>query len=59
MIVSHKYKYVFIALPRAASNAVAKEVMENYDGVQALNHHALYQDLLHAAGENKQLFHRN
>lgn len=54
MIVSHKHRYVFIALPRTASNAIAKELVENYDGEQILNHHALYRDFLSvASGEEK------
>ena len=46
MVVSHKYKYVFIALPRTASNAIAKELIENYAGEQILSHHSLYRDFL-------------
>lgn len=40
---------MFIALPRTASNAVAKELMENYAGEQILSHHSLYRDFLRSA----------
>ncbi|MFK5947516.1 MAG: sulfotransferase family 2 domain-containing protein [Methylococcales bacterium] len=53
MIVSHKHKYVFIALPRTASNAVSKELMECYAGEQILSHHSLYRDFLHSANESE------
>ncbi len=53
MIVSHKHKYVFIALPRTASNAVSKELVECYAGEQALSHHSLYRDFLYSANESE------
>jgi hypothetical protein len=42
MIISNKYKYVFIELPQTASSAIAKELKTNYDGEEILFKHALY-----------------
>lgn len=42
MIISHKYKYVFVELPQTASSAIARELKENYDGHEILFKHALY-----------------
>lgn len=49
MIVSDVYKYVFLAVPRTGSNAVAKELVSNYCGYEVLWHHALYKDFLKIA----------
>ena len=32
MIISHKHKYIFIALPFSESSAISKELIEQYDG---------------------------
>jgi hypothetical protein len=44
MVVSDKYKYVFIELPRTGSTAINKELRENYEGYQILYKHATYSD---------------
>ena len=31
MIISHQYKYVFVALPRTGTTAIEKEFKELYD----------------------------
>ena len=46
MIISHKYKYVFVGLPLAASTAISKELCEQYDGKAILAKHSIYQDFL-------------
>lgn len=57
MIISHKYKYVFIQLDKTASTAIAKELMENYDGHPILWKHARYEDfMLVATPEEKKYF---
>ncbi|WP_420576960.1 hypothetical protein [Ekhidna sp.] len=40
MIISHKYKYVFIGLPFSASSAISKELIEQYDGEPILEKHS-------------------
>jgi len=49
VIISHKYKYVFIGLPLAASTAISKELCEKYDGKPILSKHSIYQDFLKIA----------
>lgn len=43
MILSDKYKYVFVELPQTASSAIARELVANYDGREILFKHALYR----------------
>ena len=49
MIISDKYKYVFIGLPLAASTAISKELCEMYSGRPILSKHSIYQDFLKVA----------
>ena len=42
MIVSHKYRYVFIELPLTGSLAIARELRLNYSGERVLAKHAHY-----------------
>ena len=53
MIISHKYKYVFVGLPLAASTAISKELCEQYDGKAILAKHSIYQDFLKIATEEE------
>ncbi len=43
MIISHKYKYLFIELGRTASCAISRELCEYYDGKEILRKHADYR----------------
>jgi hypothetical protein len=57
MIISHKYKYLFIELPHTASSAISKELREFYDGSKILRKHAFYHDFLKIANpEEKRYF---
>lgn len=49
MIVSHRHRYVFVELPLTGSTAIAKELVELYDGEPFLKKHSTYQDFLRAA----------
>lgn len=40
MIISYKYKYIFIGLPFSASSAISKELLEHYDGEALLAKHS-------------------
>ena len=42
MVISHKYKYLFIEIPETASWAIRKELCQNYDGEPILHKHASY-----------------
>lgn len=49
MIISHKHKYVFVALPQTGSTAISLELRQNYDGEKILFKHATYEDFLRMA----------
>lgn len=53
MIVSDKYKYVFLETPHTGSTAISKELVENYGGKKILHKHANYHEFLKIA-TNKQ-----
>lgn len=40
MIISHKHKYLFVELPMTGSTAIARELIEHYDGEKILFKHA-------------------
>ncbi|WP_299160567.1 sulfotransferase family 2 domain-containing protein [uncultured Eudoraea sp.] len=40
MIISHKYKYIFIGLPFSGSSAISKELIEQYEGEPLFHKHA-------------------
>lgn len=56
MVISHKHRYLFIALPRTGSNAISRELVEQYDGEKILNHHALYRDFERQATEDEKKY---
>ena len=44
MIISHKYKFVFIGLPFSASSAISKELNLEYEGEPYLRKHSLFHE---------------
>jgi len=44
MIISHKYKFLFIGLPFSASSAISKELHLQYNGYPYLRKHSLYHE---------------
>ena len=44
MIISHKYKFLFIGLPFSASSAISKELHLQYEGKPYLRKHSLYHE---------------
>lgn len=48
MIISHRHRYVFVELPLTGSTAIAKELIDLYDGERFLLKHATYRDFLRA-----------
>ena len=46
MIISHKYKYLFLETPHTGSTAISRELRENYAGVSILHKHAIYPEFL-------------
>jgi hypothetical protein len=57
MIISHKNKYLFVALPQTGSTAISHELRLNYDGEPILTKHATYEDFCKiATPEEKKYF---
>ena len=46
MIISHKYKFLFIGLPFSASSAITKDLHAKYEGEPYLRKHSLYMIVL-------------
>ena len=57
MIISHKYKFLFIGLPFSASSAITKDLHANYGGKPYLRKHSLYHEFVKVAtAEEKDYF---
>lgn len=46
MIISHKYKYLFVELPHTASTSISSELCQYYDGSKIIRKHAFYHEAL-------------
>ncbi|MFD1316842.1 sulfotransferase family 2 domain-containing protein [Namhaeicola litoreus] len=53
MVISHKYKYLFIENGQTGCTAIRKELIENYDGVPILRKHSIYSEFLNIASEEE------
>lgn len=56
MIISDKYKYVFMQTPMTGCSAIAKELIENYHGRPILSKHAVYSTFLSNASEEQKKY---
>ena len=56
MIISDRYRYVFIQTPMTGSSAVAKELVEKYEGRAILSKHAVYSTFLANANNEQQKY---
>ena len=57
MIISDKHKYLFLETPHTGSTAIAKELIEKYDGEEIVYKHANYHEFLKIANaEQRQYF---
>jgi hypothetical protein len=56
MIVSHTHRYLFLELPLTASTAIAKELIEHYDGKSIYYKHANYRKFLKKASEEEKKY---
>ena len=57
MVISHKFKYVFVELPLSGSTAISNELCDLYDGEKILRKHSKYSEFLKtAAKEEKRYF---
>ena len=53
MIISHKYKFLFIGLPFSASSAISKELHLQYGGEPFLRKHSLYHEFKNEARKSE------
>ena len=53
MIISHKYKFLFIGLPFSASSAISKELHLEYGGEPYLRKHSLYHEFENMASKEE------
>ena len=51
MIISHKYRYLFVELPLTGSTAVHRELCDLYEGQAIIRKHATYREFLRQATE--------
>ena len=56
MVISDKYRYVFVELPRTGTTAISKELVEQYSGRQILWKHAPLNKFLKQATEEQQAY---
>jgi hypothetical protein len=56
VIVSHKYRYLFVEFPYTASTAIHEELCRFYDGTPILWKHAKYHNFLSVASEEEKQY---
>jgi hypothetical protein len=56
MIISYKYKFLFIGLPFSASSAITKELHKVYEGEPYLRKHSLYHEFEKVATTEEKKF---
>lgn len=58
MVISDKYKYVFVELPRTGTTAISKELIEQYDGKNILWKHAPLNKFFKQASKDQQTYYK-
>lgn len=56
MIISHKYRYLFVEVPRTGSTAISAELREHYAGESILKKHAYYSTFLRQATDDEKTY---
>lgn len=56
MVISHKYKYLFLEIPLTGSWSIQQELSKYYDGHQILHKHATYPEFLRIADHDEKDF---
>lgn len=56
MIISHKYKYVFVEVPLTGSTAISAELREHYDGHSILKKHSTYAEFYRQATDQERQY---
>ena len=54
MVISHKYKFLFVGLPFSASSAISKELYLQYEGKPFLRKHSLHHEFIKVASKKEQ-----
>jgi hypothetical protein len=49
MVISHKYRYLFVEVPLTGSWTIRQELCDNYEGMPILHKHATYQQFRRVA----------
>ena len=53
MVISHKYKYLYIAVPRTGSNSISEELCRFYGGEPLLKYHSNYFEFARQCSEEE------
>lgn len=56
MVISHRYKYLFVELPRTGSTAIGRELCAYYNGLKILHKHSTYDDFLRIASDQERTY---
>lgn len=56
MVISHKYRYVFVQTMKTATSAIARELRDNYNGEMILEKHSTIADFLAQASEDEKTY---
>ena len=56
MMISHRYKHVFVELNQTGSTAISRELRKCYDGFPILHKHARYRDFLRVASDHERAY---
>jgi len=56
MVISHKYKYLYVALPLTGSTSISNELCELYGGQRILKKHSFYHTFLKAASDEEKKY---
>jgi len=56
LIISHKYRFLFIGLPFSASSAISKELHLQYEGKSFLRKHSVYHEFKKVATKHEQQY---
>jgi Sulfotransferase family len=56
MVISHKYKYLFIEVYRTGSTTISSELCDLYEGEKILSKHSRYHEFLATASEEERKY---
>ena len=56
MVISHRFKYLFIETPQTGSWAIRDELIKNYHGLPILSKHSVFSEFLEIASEEEKTY---